>query len=243
MDFNDTPEEAAFRKEARTWLEANGELRDPNESALGVLSDGSLVGANREWIFHGKPGAPMMQRSTVESRGQPVMPPNSITVGPGDLVIWGEYNPQTGHGTPVRIYVSEDGGRCYDVAHVIEAGSVMHVHSIFFDAAYDQFWVVTGDYDEEPGIGILSRDFTRFEWFAKGEQQYRLCEPFDFGDRFVYATDTPLARNAVISIDKDTGATTRLLEVEGSALYACRFGGLCAFSTTVEPSPLSTSTS
>ena len=25
MDFNDTPEEAAFRTEARTWLKANAE--------------------------------------------------------------------------------------------------------------------------------------------------------------------------------------------------------------------------
>ncbi len=39
MDFNDTPEEAAFRNEARTWLEANGELRDPDENAMGVLSE------------------------------------------------------------------------------------------------------------------------------------------------------------------------------------------------------------
>ncbi len=39
MDFNDSPEEAAFRKEARTWLEANAKPRDPNESSAGVLSE------------------------------------------------------------------------------------------------------------------------------------------------------------------------------------------------------------
>jgi acyl-CoA dehydrogenase len=39
MDFNDTPEEAAFRAEARAWLEANGELRDADENAMGVLSE------------------------------------------------------------------------------------------------------------------------------------------------------------------------------------------------------------
>ena len=31
MDFNDTPEEAAFRAEARAWLEANAELRGPDD--------------------------------------------------------------------------------------------------------------------------------------------------------------------------------------------------------------------
>jgi acyl-CoA dehydrogenase len=39
MDFNDTPEEAAFRAEARTWLEQNAELRDPDEGFAGVLQE------------------------------------------------------------------------------------------------------------------------------------------------------------------------------------------------------------
>jgi hypothetical protein len=32
MDFNDTPEEAAFRAEARAWLEANAEPLAPGET-------------------------------------------------------------------------------------------------------------------------------------------------------------------------------------------------------------------
>jgi acyl-CoA dehydrogenase len=39
MDFNDTPEEAAFRAEAHAWLEANAELRDPNERYAGILQE------------------------------------------------------------------------------------------------------------------------------------------------------------------------------------------------------------
>src|SRR5256885_11820264 len=34
MDFNDTPEEAAFRAEARAWLAANAEPRDAVHSLL-----------------------------------------------------------------------------------------------------------------------------------------------------------------------------------------------------------------
>ena len=34
MDFDDTPEEAAFRAEARAWLEAHATLRN-DESSLG----------------------------------------------------------------------------------------------------------------------------------------------------------------------------------------------------------------
>ncbi|HYD49602.1 MAG TPA: acyl-CoA dehydrogenase family protein [Terriglobales bacterium] len=39
MDFNDTAEEAAFRTEVRSWLEANAELRDPDEAAGGLLGE------------------------------------------------------------------------------------------------------------------------------------------------------------------------------------------------------------
>ena len=39
MDFNDTPEEAAFRAEARSWLEANSKLRSPDDATPDVLSE------------------------------------------------------------------------------------------------------------------------------------------------------------------------------------------------------------
>jgi len=53
MDFNDTPEEAAFRTEARAWLDANAELRgidDPAGNILGgeVMDDATLAAA-RAW--------------------------------------------------------------------------------------------------------------------------------------------------------------------------------------------------
>ncbi len=50
MDFNDTPEEAAFRAEARAWLEANapsawGEMADRNVA----LSDEQFVAISKAW--------------------------------------------------------------------------------------------------------------------------------------------------------------------------------------------------
>nr|MCS5635523.1 acyl-CoA dehydrogenase family protein [Myxococcota bacterium] len=40
MDFNDPPEEATFRNEARSWLDANAQLLKPEESNAGVLAEG-----------------------------------------------------------------------------------------------------------------------------------------------------------------------------------------------------------
>jgi len=52
MDFNDTPEEAAFRAEARAWLDAHAELRgpdDPPADVLGERSDPEIIQAAQAW--------------------------------------------------------------------------------------------------------------------------------------------------------------------------------------------------
>jgi acyl-CoA dehydrogenase len=51
MDFNDTPEEAAFRAEVRAWLDANAERLRPDEAAPGIEERGTAGGVKRaqEW--------------------------------------------------------------------------------------------------------------------------------------------------------------------------------------------------
>lgn len=52
MDFRDSHDEAAFRGEARAWLEANAPLRDPHEVEPGVFEhwpDAAQMQAARDW--------------------------------------------------------------------------------------------------------------------------------------------------------------------------------------------------
>ena len=51
MDFEDTPEEAAFRAQASAWLEANVEHRRPGEDAgvLGERDDPGTLAAAKAW--------------------------------------------------------------------------------------------------------------------------------------------------------------------------------------------------
>ncbi len=54
MDFEDTPEEAAFRKEVRAWIDANApkhleaELRRANFGSNGVVSEDPIA-AGKAW--------------------------------------------------------------------------------------------------------------------------------------------------------------------------------------------------
>lgn len=208
--------------------------------ALAVLSDGACVAANRKGVFHCEPGDRVMRPSRWEKDGTAAMPPMRIGTGPGDRVLWGEYlgNPQR---RAVRLYVSDDGGQSFDVAHVFAAGTIRHVHNVVYDEQMEHYWVLVGDHRDEPGIGRLSADLKEFDWLVKGSQQYRAVNVLDLGDRLVYGTDTELEPNAVMSLDKRTGQAERLMPLEGSCLHACRFGKLYALSTSVEPSPVNTS--
>ena len=54
MDFNDTKEEAEFRAEARSWLDANAVLRKSGDSSMGMLEEGegegeSIVKRSQTW--------------------------------------------------------------------------------------------------------------------------------------------------------------------------------------------------
>ena len=53
MDFNDTPEEAAFRKEVRAWLDANATRKSDDKQSFRARNDDPFVGFHPEvlWAF------------------------------------------------------------------------------------------------------------------------------------------------------------------------------------------------
>ncbi|MCP4038356.1 MAG: acyl-CoA dehydrogenase [bacterium] len=51
MDFNDSPEEAAYRAKARAWLDKNATVRDPNAPKANMLdeAEGDLIAKAKAW--------------------------------------------------------------------------------------------------------------------------------------------------------------------------------------------------
>ena len=199
------------------------------------VPDGGLVATTRDAVYFCGTNEPKMTRSRIAEQGETPRAPMSLTVGPGKRVLWGEYwgNRERRR---VRLYVSEDAGRSFEVCRVFEPGVIKHVHNIIFDEAENSYWVLAGDHGAEPGIGRLSSDLREFDWLVKGKQEYRAVCSFDLGDCLVYGTDSEMAPNAVIRLEKRSGRIERLAELPGSCIYACRFGGWYVVSTSVEPS-------
>ncbi len=202
--------------------------------ALGVLSNGALVASSREWVYYSVPGETMMRPARLDEAGQKLYPPLTMTVGPNDRILWGEYNSSPHHGNPVRIFVSDDGGKSYEVARVFAPNDIKHLHNLVFDPALRKYWVLVGDWDAEPGLGLWSEDLTDFTWVARGAQTYRTVDVFDLGDRLVYGMDSDLEPNAIVSMDKKTGRAARIFEMEGSCIYSCRCGPWYVVTSTVE---------
>jgi len=199
------------------------------------LTDGSYVASNREGVCYLAPGDTRFQRSRVMAGQTPAWPPITLTLGPGDRILWGEYAANRERRS-VRLFVSDDGGRNFEAAFAFQPGEIRHVHNIYFDAGLNRYWVLAGDHQREPGIGLLSADLKNLDWVVKGEQIHRAVCLFDFGNRIVYGTDTEMAPNAIMSLEKSTGRLRRVAETDGSCIYACRFGGIYAVTSSVEPS-------
>lgn len=209
--------------------------------AMVRLSDGSYVAANREGVFFGPGDGGVLQPSKIVAGEHKLMPPFCMERGPSDQVVWGEYGSWQ-EPRPMRIYASDDSGRHFECVHTFPPNEILHIHNVRYDPGRGHYWILAGDHGEHPGIGALSSDFKHFEWLVRGEQDFRAVRAFDFGDRLVYPTDSEVALNGVIWLDKSTGAARRVRDLPGSGIYACRFGGIYALSTTVEPSKINTAT-
>lgn len=209
--------------------------------AMNLLDNGGLIASTREGVYRAGSGESWMVPCRVHDGDQRAEPPITITIGPGGRVVWGEYISKTVHRLPVRVFASENGGQSFEVVHTFEPGTIRHVHNLHYDAPLDCYWVLAGDHDHEPGIGRLSGDFREFAWVVKGAQQFRAVQAFDFGNCLIYGTDTEMEANAVVRFDKATGRVERLQELDGSCIYACRFGGVYALTTSIEISSVNLS--
>ena len=209
--------------------------------ALAHHPNGALLAATRQGVFRAAPGERAMSSVAIDAGALPATAPMRIASGAPGSLVWGEYLGVIQPGRPIRIFASGDGGAHFEVVHEFAPGRVGHVHNVVWDEGRGHYWVLAGDHGPQPGIGILSGDFRNFEWLASGNQEVRVVEIFDFGDRLVYGTDTEVQQNAVVSLDKDSGRFERGQELPGSCIYAARFGGLLALSTSVEPSPINRS--
>lgn len=162
----------------------------------------------------------------------------SIAGVPGfeDSVCYGEYDGRITH-APIRIFRRDRRG--WSAVYTFPAREVDHVHSLVPDRERRCVWILTGDYDDAPGIWMAQKDFTQVQPVLRGEQKYRACTLFPLKEGLLYATDSHLEKNSLRWLDGEGSAwqTRTLRPMAGPCVYACRVGPHFFFSTGVEPGP------
>jgi hypothetical protein len=203
-----------------------------NIQAFQVLEDGTRLAVARDGIYRAGPGEIEMTRVFAYTRGS--RPINLCADGP--RVLFGEYGDGFGD-SEIFLYVSEDFGRSWQIAYRFPPRNIRHVHNVIFDARENHYWVLVGDFDSQPGIGALSKDLTHIDWLSRGNLELRAVGAIVTPECLYYGMDSDRERNFIIRLEKRTGKMTKLLEVEGSSLYAATFGQVHVISTCVEPNP------
>src|SRR5258708_25973618 len=165
--------------------------------------------------------------------------PLHITCTPEGRTYWGEYfdNAQRDE---VYIYVSEDEGLHWEVAHAFPRGAIRHVHNIAYDRWQKCLWIFTGDYGKECRILRALPDFTEVEVVIAGDQQARAVAVVVDEDGLFFASDTPLEKNHLYHMDRK-GRVEPRCELPSSSIYGCRTRGGMFFSTMIEPSAVNLS--
>jgi len=197
-----------------------------------ILPDGSRVFVFRGGIYRQRSGETIGRRTFVVTRGSR---PVSLAAGGDGLVVFGEYWPNR-QKEPVHIYGSRDGGAHWDVMHTFGPGEIQHVHGISYDRYGDEFWICTGDNDDECQILRASRDFSKVQLVRKGGQSNRYYSILVTEHALLSATDTPLEDNYICAMDKCTGEVRRLQRIENSSFHGCFVGDRFFVATIAEPS-------
>jgi hypothetical protein len=206
--------------------------------ALGLLSDGIRVAVARDGLYLAEPGVKEMRRVFQITRGSR---PLNIVVDDRNRILFGEYGDVSGEKERF-IYISDNKGRSFHVGYTFSPGEIRHVHNVIYDQSNDVYWVLVGDFDGQPGIGVLSKDMSRLDWLVRGDQKARAVGAIVERDCIYYGTDSELTQNFIIRLDKKSGRQDVLQPIEGSSLYASKFGSIKLISTCVEPSLVNRST-
>lgn len=198
------------------------------------FSDLEYCAINRDAVFYIGDSGKKIIRSRFHVKGPKVEPAINLEIGPNKEVLFGEYF-NNSERRSVRILVSRDRGKNFEVAYTFPEGEVRHIHNIIWDRFEKHYWVLVGDHKEEPGVMALSEDFELIDWLAKGNQKFRAVHAFVEKDSLIYSMDTEMEDNFIVSLSKRSGKIQVLEAVDGSCLHKTRSKDFYVVSTCIEP--------
>ena len=151
------------------------------------------------------------------------------------VIYYGEYH-NNQQRKPSRILTSNDFGRTWQVR--AELTGVRHIHGIFFDSFDNSLWLTTGDEDSESAIWKSSDGLNSITRVISGNQQCRAVQLLFREDYIYFGSDSPLEKNYIYRLNRQSSAVERLQQVGDSVFFGCDLGKTLCFTTACEPSKI-----
>lgn len=145
---------------------------------------------------------------------------------------YGEYHSNKNR-QPVSVWFSENG---YDWKSVISLNGVRHIHGVYRDPFTKEYWITTGDTNDESAIWNVGSCFKYAEPILSGSQQARAVGLLFEKEYIYFGTDTPLEQSCIYRMGKNGKSLQELAKVDGPVGYAKKIGKWMFFSTFSEPS-------
>ncbi len=161
---------------------------------------------------------------------------SACAVGRDGSVFFGEYLANDERGE-MRIYRRRPGSDTVEVAYTFPAGSVKHIHGIYFDEFTGSLFCLTGDDLKECKILRTDDEFQTLETIGEGDETWRAVSVLFSGDSLFYGMDAEFRTNHIYRHDRAKGERRSLGEVSGTVFYSKTFGNDLFFATTAENAP------
>lgn len=119
---------------------------------------------------------------------------------------------------------------------ILTLTDVRHIHGVYKDPFNNNFWVTTGDENDEARVIVLNEQFIENKIILQGSQQARIVQPIFTKDFVYFASDAPNEVNFIYRHSRSSNKIERLQEVAGPVYFGQQIGDMLFFSTVAEPS-------
>jgi hypothetical protein len=213
-------------------------LRDnPGPNNLVVLSSGTIL-VFWDHIYRSSDGGRTFE-SVFDFAEHGIAGPfgfEGVTVGGDDSVFFGEYDTSTKGPHPIQIVHGLNDGRTWEVAHTFESGKIRHIHSIQYDRYRDQYWICTGDRDDEAGLYFTTDKFETLDKLGGGSQDWRIVSLMIAEDYLYWGTDNSQTGSSIFRWNMEMRSLEKMMDLGNVVYYSTILrDGTLVLSTTVEP--------
>jgi hypothetical protein len=151
-------------------------------------------------------------------------------------VFFGEYS-SNNERKPVKIYKYSYAENLLKVVYEFPAGTIRHIHGIYFDKYTNFLWCLSGDIGAENRISYSKDEFKTITTIGSGDESWRAVSILFTEKYFYYGMDAEYAENYIIKVKRSDHSRKKIVKVNGPVYYSYKFNGFLIFAVTAELCP------